>query len=1490
MPTIDLRQVPIRIANEMLRGYGATHQDVEILNPDARHYIGVGLTSPIDVRVRGSAGYYCGGLCDGPRFFIEGNASWGVGDNLLQGSIVVNGNASAVAGEGLRGGEILVKGNLGSRSGQVMKGGTLCCGGSANFMAGYMMYGGRLIILGDSGERVGQDMMGGQIYVGGKIESLGADAMLADPASEEIDRVMAFLDRHGLAFKGALKKIICAGRLLKYARAEPKLRRQPFYVFSGGHEDYWNPKLLEDIRVKSITGRYRVRGYGASRHLPHFQDIAFRAEMSNAGSDPDVVSRVNLRTFLGGKHGGRALDLSMPVMIAPMSFGALSAQMKTALAVASRLSGISENSGEGGMLSAGRAEARQIIAQCLAGRLGWNIHDMKRADGVEIYISQGAKPGLGGQLMAEKLTEELAAVRGIPAGMDLRSPSRHPDILGGDDLIMKVAEFREATGGRVPISIKLGAGRIRDDIKIALKDGLDFVELDGLQGGTGAAPDEVLEYVGIPTIAGLQEALDGLEEIEASGQLPIVLMGGIKDGVDAVKAIALGATAVGIGTAMLIAAGCVTCMQCSVGSCVIGAATQDPKLTSRLDVEKKAWRIHCFLEAVRWQMATITQALGYDDIRRVSRKDLVALTPEAAHMLQLPYEPEYREKLRLRLHTGAETPSSAGGGGYDGYHDAFPIAPPCQEGCPVGTDVPSYLGLIWRGEYVKAFEVLSANNPFSTVCGRVCSKPCETACRRGDSDQAVTIRGLKRFVAEKVGRDFSLPPAAVTRLQTVGIVGAGPTGLTAAQGLAEAGYTVHLYERMGRLGGMMTAGIPPFRCPPSLLEEDISRILKHCPGIVPHLNCALGCDVTLDQLKERHDAVLLAVGLWQDRKLKIPGEQPGIRGLHGIRFLLAVNGGTGAKLAGNVVVIGGGNVAIDVARTALRVGAQEVQLFCLEPRNAMPAWEHEVREAVAEGVILNPSWGPMQIFHEDGKVTGVEFARCVSVFDEDGRFNPRYDQGTTRTARADAVLVSIGLSIDDPGVASQDFISGGLIKSALGAMRTPDPKVFAAGDCAFGPSSVVNAMHHGHRATYYIRAFLEGQDSPVPYRVPCRTAGVPAAEEPEWEKLAREEQVFRGLAEDCSLFAECDLTYDLETARRQAARCLRCDTETGSADYSRRTREHIHAMATIKPGDTQRLREVLRARLAPRDNPFPEGRAANLDDIVFLAAAITRLVIDPYREDCAMRTAIGRGLELEHPFLFTGFNDAPAEVRHALGQVLKSSGCAYIGTRPLWEGIPWLQLVVPGRSEPDAGAVALIHVIGSEFRAVRADRLADGQLIGITSAATALADAIPYALDGGFDFVLLDGTRGIENCWVELEGGFNLAVMRDAVRILRSLNREEALSLLYYGGLRTGTDVAKALGMSCTAGIFGVAMGFALGGVVRNGRLQFDETGSVEEMTAAGENWIKAAAQEAAIIARCAGKTNVHNVEPEDMRAITLATSKALGIPLAAGRGARSYF
>ncbi|MCH9012840.1 MAG: glutamate synthase, partial [Proteobacteria bacterium] len=470
MVAIDLAETPVREANERIREAGARGEDVEVLNPDARHHIGVGLTDPITVRVRGSAGYFCAGLTDGPRFEVDNNTGWGLADNMYQGSVVVGGNAGAIAGVAIRGAEVVVKGNLGSRAGQVMKAGTLLCAGNANFMAGYMMYGGRIVILGESGERLGEDMTGGEIYLGGKLHSLGSDAMVTDISRDEIDSVMEFLDRYEIAFKGSLQKVVNAGKNLRYSTTEPTVRSLPFFTFSDDC-DYWNRKIQEDIYVKAQIGRYRVRGYGGARSVPHLSDLAFKNDLARLGEEKDPVSKVEMRTLIGGKNGARALDLSMPLMIAPMSYGALSRSAKQAIAIASGLSDIAENTGEGGMSDAQRDAAKQLIFQCLGGRLGWNIHDMRRADGLEIYISQGAKPGFGGQLMAKKVTKELAAIRGIPAGIDLRSPSRHPDILGADDLVIKVEEFREATGYKLPVSVKLGAGRIHDDIKIAVKDG-----------------------------------------------------------------------------------------------------------------------------------------------------------------------------------------------------------------------------------------------------------------------------------------------------------------------------------------------------------------------------------------------------------------------------------------------------------------------------------------------------------------------------------------------------------------------------------------------------------------------------------------------------------------------------------------------------------------------------------------------------------------------------------------------------------------------------------------------------------------------------------------------------------------------------------------------------------------------------------------------------------------------------------------------------------
>ncbi len=642
MAKIDLAEVSVRDANELIRKFGSEGEDVEVLNPDARHHIGVGLVHDINVHVRGSAGYFCAGLTDGAHFVIDNNVGWGLADNMLGGSVVVHGNAGAIAGVAIRGADVIVHGNLGSRAGQVMKKGTLLCAGDANFMAGYMMYGGRIVILGDSGEQIGQDMTGGEIYVGGRIISLGNDAAQIDLPSEEDEDLRAFLDKYKIPFNGTFQKVQNAGKQLRYNRTEPRVRNIPFFVTSGD-SNYWNEKVQEDIHVKSQIGRYRIRGYGATRALPHLSDIGFKKDLTAIEPASDVVEKVHMRTEIGGRNGGAPIKLSMPVMIAPMSYGALSKSTKLALAIASKLSDISENTGEGGMSDEQRAEANQLIYQCLSGRLGWSIHDMQRANGLEIYISQGAKPGLGGQLMAKKVTKEIARIRGIPEGIDLRSPSRHPDVLGADDLVIKVEEFREATGYKVPVSVKLGAGRVRDDIKIAWKDGFDFVELDGLQGSTGAAGNEVLEFVGIPTLSAIQEAMDALEEVGGREDMPIVLMGGVKDGADAVKALALGAEAVAVGTSAIIAGGCIACLQCHVGQCVVGIATQDPEHEKRYNVPVEAQNIHRYLESVRWQIAAITQALGHDDVHKVTRDDLVALTPEAAAITRLPYAPEYRE-------------------------------------------------------------------------------------------------------------------------------------------------------------------------------------------------------------------------------------------------------------------------------------------------------------------------------------------------------------------------------------------------------------------------------------------------------------------------------------------------------------------------------------------------------------------------------------------------------------------------------------------------------------------------------------------------------------------------------------------------------------------------------------------------------------------------------------------------------------------------------
>lgn len=649
MAKIDACDKSVTDINRQIRKLAEQGEEIIIENPDARHHLCVGILSPVKVIIRGSTGYFCGGLCDGPNIEVENNVGWAAADNLLGGSVIVGKNASAVPGMAMRGGKLIVRGDIGSRAGTIMKDGLIIAGGKANFMAGYMMMGGRMIICGDSGRGVGQNIIGGEIYIGGKVEGLGDDAMLTDITSEEIEEIRSILDHYKIPAPKKFQKVISAQKQHKYQKYEKSesgevFEHQPRKVISTPTNNIWSRSVRDDIFVKSQIGRYRVRGYGAFRQLPTFDDLAFKFDPEKLTTLSDVRNKCNLKTRIGGKFGGKPIDLAIPVTIAPMSYGALSKNCKIAMAKASSIAGIATATGEGGMMPEERAAASQMVYQCLSGRYGFNPHDMNRADGIELYISQGAKPGLGGQLMGKKITQEIAKIRGIPAGIDLRSPSRHPEVLGADDLVIKIEEFREATDWRVPISLKIGAGRLKDDIKIALKDKVDYVSIDGMQGGTGASSEVVTENVGIPLLAGIIQAIDGLAAIGRAGELQMVVMGGIRDGIDAAKAIALGADAVSMGTSIMIAAGCISCMRCHVGSCIRGIATQKPELVNRLDIEQTAQQIAGFLEAVATEMAAITLACGKNDIHALDRSDLVALTPQAAAITSLPLAEQLVEK------------------------------------------------------------------------------------------------------------------------------------------------------------------------------------------------------------------------------------------------------------------------------------------------------------------------------------------------------------------------------------------------------------------------------------------------------------------------------------------------------------------------------------------------------------------------------------------------------------------------------------------------------------------------------------------------------------------------------------------------------------------------------------------------------------------------------------------------------------------------------
>src|SRR5580692_3561003 len=318
----------------------------------------------------------------------------------------------------------------------------------------------------------------------------------------------------------------------------------------------FDPATLAEIRRAAATGIYDIRGAGTKRKLPHFDDLLFLGASISRYPLEGYRERCGTDVLLGTRFAKQPIALRIPITIAGMSFGSLSAQAKEALGRGASIAGTSTTTGDGGMTAEERAHSRILVYQVLPSRYGMNLDDLRKADAIEVVVGQGAKPGGGGMLLGHKISARVAEMRTLPEGIDQRSACRHPDWTGPDDLTIKLEELREITDWQVPIFVKLGATRVRDDVKLAVKSGADVIVLDGMQGGTAATQQVFIEHAGIPTLAALPLAVEALDDMNMLGGVQLIISGGIRTGADVAKALALGADAVSIGQGVLMALGC----------------------------------------------------------------------------------------------------------------------------------------------------------------------------------------------------------------------------------------------------------------------------------------------------------------------------------------------------------------------------------------------------------------------------------------------------------------------------------------------------------------------------------------------------------------------------------------------------------------------------------------------------------------------------------------------------------------------------------------------------------------------------------------------------------------------------------------------------------------------------------------------------------------------------------------------------------------------
>jgi len=475
----------------------------------------------------------------------------------------------------------------------------------------------------------------------------------------------------------------------------------------------------------------------------------------------------------------------------------------------------------------------------------------------------------------------------------------------------------------------------------------------------------------------------------------------------------------------------------------------------------------------------------------------------------------------------------------------------CQHSCPAGIDVPNYVAAIGAGKYEKAVEIIMERNPFPGVCGRICIHPCELKCRRGELDEPVAIRSLKRFAADwyydHIGK--AKEPFPVTRGQKVAVVGAGPTGLTCAYYLAKMGYGVKVFEAQPVAGGMLGIAVPEFRLPRKVIQAEVEHI-ESC-GVEIRYNSPIDARHTVnDLLEEGYHSVFIGAGAQASKRIEIPGEEEGLVGLYyGLQFLTDIKTDKVIKLTGKVVVLGGGNVAIDVARTALRVGAKDVQIFYRRTKEEMPAWEKDIEEAIEEGIVINPLWTPKRILHRRGEVTGIEFMHSMTVFDEEGRSSLSVDEEVTQMVEANTIIISIGQAPDISFLSKDSQLERALWGSLAvdeNTLSTNIPGVFAGGDFTTGPSIVIKAIASGRRAALAIDKYLRGKKGRVEI-VDEKTAmkediGL-ALDEETTEERPRIKAQFEKPGERVTDFREVEKGFTEEEAHREALRCLRCDLE-----------------------------------------------------------------------------------------------------------------------------------------------------------------------------------------------------------------------------------------------------------------------------------------------------------------------------------------------------------